>query len=391
MLRWLRRYWTHAAVLWLNLTLVFAALNLVAWATLGHARRGAGAGAPPFVLTALARAFPGLGAHEVADLVREHRGTYAYEAFTGFRPAPGRGRWVNVDPRGFRASRDQGPWPPDRRDLVVFVFGGSTAFGVNVPDDDTVASYLQAALAAQNPERAVRVYNFGRGAFYSSPERILFGQLLLDGAVPHLAVFLDGMNDFFFPDEWTGVEEALAPRVGADDPLRPLREDLIEALPVLRARALLRWRGAAPPAAAPAAPGGARAPPGSHDDAARSERVIARYVANQRLIEGLARAYAVRPVFVWQPVPTYAYDLRLHTYTGSFGPHEHSRHGYPRMAQYVHEHSLGPDFVWCADIQEGAREPLYVDEVHYGPALAERLAACVAQAVGTRRPVGTAP
>ena len=89
----------------------------------------------------------------------------------------------------------------------------------------------------------------------------------------------------------------------------------------------------------------------------------------------------MRPIFVWQPVPTYAYDLRLHSYSGSFGSHERSRQGYPHMAEYVRTHSLGDNFAWCVDIQGGS-EPLYVDEVHYGPVLAERVAACIATRVG---------
>jgi hypothetical protein len=381
MLDRVRRHWPDAAVLWLNLTLVFAALNLVAWGALGWAERGSG-GAPPFVRAALARTFPRLDAGQIDELLREHKDSYAvYEPFTGFRPAAVRGRWLNVDPRGFRVSRNQGPWPPDRRDLVVFVFGGSTGFGVNVPDDHTVASYLQAALAASHPGRAVRVYNFARGGFFSSPERILFGQLLLEGAVPQLAVFLDGMNDFFFPDAWIGVEKE-GDVVGTESPVRALREDVIRALPVVRARSLFHWRGAPPPRGVVSQPAAVATPPPAIADDGMSARVIARYLANKRLIEGLAEAHAVRPIFVWQPVPTYAYDLRLHAYSGSFGPHERSRQGYPHMTEYVRTHSMGDDFAWCADIQGGS-EPLYVDEVHYGPVLAERIAACIAARIGT--------
>ena len=36
------------------------------------------------------------------------------------------------------------------------------------------------------------VYNFGCGRYYSTQERVLFEQLVSSGAVPDLAVFLDG-------------------------------------------------------------------------------------------------------------------------------------------------------------------------------------------------------
>ena len=46
--------------------------------------------------------------------------------------------------------------------------------------------------------REPRVYNFGRGSYYSSQERILFEQLAVAGHVPDLAVFIDGGSDFVF-------------------------------------------------------------------------------------------------------------------------------------------------------------------------------------------------
>ena len=81
------------------------------------------------------------------------------------------------------------------------MFGGSTAFGIGVPDDQTVASHLQTQLGTARDGREVRVYNFGRGAYYSSQERALFERLIVAGYVPNLAIFLDGLNDFFFYDQ----------------------------------------------------------------------------------------------------------------------------------------------------------------------------------------------
>ena len=38
----------------------------------------------------------------------------------------------------------------------------------------------------------------------------------------------------------------------------------------------------------------------------------------------------------------------------------------------------GANFVWCADIQAGVAEPLYVDRVHYSGAMNARIARCIA-------------
>ena len=85
-------------------------------------------------------------------------------------------------------------------------------------------------------------------------------------------------------------------------------------------------------------------------------------------------------------VQTYHYDLSRHVYQRSFGRHEYGRYGYPRMAEYVQQQNR-PDFIWCADIQDGT-EPLYVDQVHYAPALSARLARCIADAALARKLLG---
>src|SRR6185369_12207002 len=115
---------------------------------------------------------------------------------------------VTVDPAGFRAGRDQRPWPPDPARFNVFVFGGSTTFGYGVADGDTIASQLQPLLARHG--RDVAVYNFGRGYYYSTQERILYEQLLAGGFVPALAVFIDGLNDFCYDHDDSAVSARLA-------------------------------------------------------------------------------------------------------------------------------------------------------------------------------------
>jgi len=124
-----------------------------------------------------------------------------FDQFVGFKEAPFRGKYVNVADNGYRLSPPQGPWPIDPKNYNVFVFGGSTTFGYGVTDDQTIPARMQAIMMEHSLARRVCVYNFGRGFYYSTPERILFEQLLLGGARPNLAVFLDGVNDFGSADD----------------------------------------------------------------------------------------------------------------------------------------------------------------------------------------------
>jgi hypothetical protein len=93
----------------------------------------------------------------IRELLREtwNRG-YAYEPFTYFKERPFTGKYVNVDPHGFRVTKEQGPWPPDRNRDFIFLFGGSTSFAYGLPDDQTVASYLQESLWTQPTKRRPR-------------------------------------------------------------------------------------------------------------------------------------------------------------------------------------------------------------------------------------------
>ena len=83
--------------------------------------------------------------------------------------------------------------------------------------------------------------------------------------------------------------------------------------------------------------------------------------------------YRVQSVFVWQPIPSYKFDLTYHL-TEEFGPHTYSQFGYRIMQDYVTKNRQGLNFLWCADMQEDIKEPLYVDPVHYSADMSKRIA-----------------
>ena len=141
--------------------------------------------------------YPELSEEDINDLLIETWSRpYIYEKFTLFKERPYKGRYVNVDKEGFRITKNQGPWPPKNENFNIFLFGGSTTFGYGLPDDQTIASYLQEFLS-NRLKQEVRVYNFGRGSYYSQQERILFEKLLFSGFIPDIAIFIDGFNDIY--------------------------------------------------------------------------------------------------------------------------------------------------------------------------------------------------
>lgn len=363
----LKKWYIVAAVGLLNGLLLFLVVNLALYAIMGAKR------APTPTLTPtehldrdrLQKAYPGWREEDVKDLLNETRrggNEFEYEPFTAFRERPFRGKFVNIDAAGFRLSKDQAPWPPRPGVTNVFVFGGSTAFGYYLPDDETIASYLQQRATTDHSSAPMAIYNFARPAYISGQELILFQQLLKAGYVPQVAIFIDGLNDFIFADgqpRFTGdMRRFMAGQVDSNP---------LENVPMVRAAHWLSDRWAKPKPAEKV----------DYADPSVLDNVIDRWLTNQKMIRLIGAGFGVRTVFVWQPIPMYKYDLRYHLFLHSdkaFAGFVRGEYGYPLMNDLWTHGQLGPDFLWLADIQKDKHENLYVDSVHYNAAFSKAIA-----------------
>jgi hypothetical protein len=318
---------------------------------------------------ALKSVYPDMDAESIGQLLTETWSRpYAYEAMTQFKERPFVGRFVNVSEAGYRLSKNQGPWPPDRRRYNVFLFGGSTAFGYGVPDDQTIASYLQDHLRAAT-SREVYVYNFGRSSYISSQERVLLDELLLSGFVPDMALFVDGLNEFAFPNGPAETQRLTAvfdsEKHGVD------RWNWIGGLPMTRLARFVHRSVVSALSRGPQVDPRNVEPTAALDDDKYHDpdliaSVIERYLENKKQIEAVVQAYGTSAVFVWQPIPLYKYNLEYHLFaTGDFGSNFFARYGYGYFERRVKQQPPGDNFLWCADMQESLAEPLYVDKVHY--------------------------
>jgi len=320
--------------------------------------------------------YPEMTKEDIAVLLFESWSrNYVFEDFTHINEQPSSGRYVNVNPHGFRKSKNQGPWPPKTdKHFSIFFFGSSTSFGYGAPDSETISSHLQELFPKDGLKRVPVVYNFGRGHYYSTPERILFEQLVAKGYVPDMAIFLDGLNEFFFyEDDGTVVSDRFAQLLRGDVKKLYFRE-LRKRSPVWRTMretrknikrfftkdiaTKRRERHVAEPR--------------------RLQQIIDRYLINKKLIEAVGAAFNVTTIFAWEPIASYRYDLALHPFAREgFGKQEYSRSGYPLMAEYVKSHDLGNNFIWCADIGRDATQPLYIDLTHYSPQMSKMLAQAI--------------
>ena len=352
------------AALVFNTLLLFVAGNLVLWVAYSlHDWRQ-----PTNLLLArpeqfLSAAYPGWSVEERTVLLQEAwRRVLAYEDYLMFREAPMRGKYINVSEAGFRLSQNQGPWPPKAENFNVFVFGGSTMFGSALPDEQTVPSRLQAVLTADSPRR-VCVYNFGTSFFYSTQERLLLERLLSQGFTPNVALFVDGLNDFIQADDTPAYRQRFKDAFEQAHQKRRLFAAAAEQLPAARLAQSIRERMRKPKPAELAT------------ETARAARVIAVYRNNKAIIEPLCRAKGVAPVFVWQPIPWYNYDLKSFLWYGTTQkPRLIHAVGYAQMREVFEPGVLGTNFLWCADLQQDEKALLYVDVHHYTAAFSQKLA-----------------
>ncbi len=376
MRRRLSEWYASAAILWLNACLLFVALNFAL--ALVHARSEPAALGP--IRTTIARAHPDLDARSVDALVAESERRLVYDPYTDMTDPPVTGWFVNVDPAGFRRSAGQGPWPPDRANRNVFLFGGSTTFGFGVADEHTIASYLQPLLSEDG--RPARVYNFGHSGYYSTQERILFERLLVAGHHPDVAIFVDGLNDFGSPqDEPMNARQlALGFTLAQGSSWTRLASGLPLTMTVRHAARLLGMPFPDHLADVPPLP--------AWDDPTYLRAVLERYRRSQRAIAGVGAASGVRTVFVWQPVPSYDFPPGADGRWGAAGGIAWARLGYPMMARALADQPDGEGVVWCADVGADGTDAFYVDRVHYAPVMSSRVARCIADGMraGGREP-----
>jgi hypothetical protein len=334
---------------------------------------------------ALAEVYPGIAMSEInALLVETWNRPLVYEPVTGMKEAAFSGNYVNVDEAGFRIAPGQGQWPPANSAINIFVFGGSTTFGYGVADADTVPANVQSILA-RAIDRPVHVYNFGRGHYQSSFERLLFEKLLVSGHVPDIAIFIDGLNDLINNAEFSERGLQLEAAVGGTS-LQKFR-GFLNSVALARGVRWFRDRFLSGSASAPETQ-----PPDFDQIDGDQHAAIARYLRNVRLSTSIADQFGVEVAFVWQPVPSYGYDLAYHPLVSfDVGRHHYAGRGYEKMKAVLDHGPWPQNFVWCADIQAGLREALYIDAVHYGVRMSKLVAECVVReimALGLLSPSG---
>lgn len=115
---------------------------------------------------------------------------YQYEPYAIFVNAPNDQGDISVGKDGFRKTAVYA----ESEGKTVALFGGSTMYCANGPDELTIASLLARHLNLETQE-SWEVKNYGVSGYSFDQELVLFTQRLLAGERPDHVIFYDGIND----------------------------------------------------------------------------------------------------------------------------------------------------------------------------------------------------
>ena len=126
-------------------------------------------------------------------VIKEQGEPWIYKPLVEFVEVPRDGDFVSVSDDNIRCNvNGDNSCIIKSGKQVIWIFGGSTTFGYGVKNNETIAAYLNAMM----PD--YEVINFGQAAYYSTLENILFNSYLSQGLIPEIAIFIDGLNDYYF-------------------------------------------------------------------------------------------------------------------------------------------------------------------------------------------------
>lgn len=117
-----------------------------------------------------------------------------FEQYIGWQSKEFQGQYVHVDSQGVRKT-----WnplhKPNEKFRTLYMFGGSTTWGDDVKDEETIPSFLSKILNENS--HPLEVHNFGEHGFTFTQELVRLVTLLREGHRPNLVIFYDGYNDAY--------------------------------------------------------------------------------------------------------------------------------------------------------------------------------------------------
>ena len=136
---------------------------------------------------------------KINRLIKDENGFFdkmVYEPWLQFRSADFSGKFVNVHGLTRTTIPCNAGSQKNTDTVTIFFLGGSTMFGFDVADNETIPSYFTKLYQQKFASgKIIKVLNYGNPYYYSYQELMLLTNLIYTGNVPDIIVMLDGLND----------------------------------------------------------------------------------------------------------------------------------------------------------------------------------------------------
>ncbi len=224
-----------------------------------------------------------------------------YQPYTMWKRRPYRGEYTTIDVNGLRRTVGNSS---ESDALQVWMFGGSTVWGVGAPDHETIPSQLAKLLNATLGIEA-NVRNLGERGFVSTQEVIYLMRELQAGNRPDVVLFYDGVNDAAAVSLWPEFPGAHVSFDTVRDRFEAINNDdglgsFVRSTGLYRASRIVLDRLEGDPFERDGIIVYA-----SDDDEPNyrwlAERGVDLWLDNARVVEGLAQTFDFTPLMFFQP------------------------------------------------------------------------------------------
>jgi lysophospholipase L1-like esterase len=266
---------------------------------------------------------------------------FEYTPWADFKLKDYQGAYVNS--KGFlRKSIPDKSISAGEDTISIFMLGGSTMFGFDVMDKETIPSAFADIYAQQCSNcKPVQVFNYGVLSYYSYNELMLFHHLLATQHRPDVVVFLDGMNDLF-------IMQAARKRI----PWYYFRlKQTVQNVKDSTA-SLFQLK------------------PGQTNISAADD-VLRNYFENVNHIKKLCNAYNVTPFFFIQPTPFYNYPGQRADPVADTARKPAIEYGYTILKSKCASDS---NMIFLGDMLKNETGRPFIDEIHYSPDMNRKIA-----------------
>ncbi len=227
-----------------------------------------------------------------------------WHPYTYWRRSPRQGELISITAEGLRKTTNITTTTTPA--TKVFMFGGSTLWGLGTEDKETIPSLL--AKEASDQGINCEVVNYGQYAYVSTQGVVELMRQLQQGNIPDVVVFYDGTNDTF------GAFQLGLAGLPHDEHYREKEFGLLRRPELYPAAAQSAIRNLATMRFLDGAlkkiglrhndfqPVSMEYEKPLADKKVLARGVVETYLQNVRLVQALSKSYGFKCVFYWQPV-----------------------------------------------------------------------------------------